>query len=956
MLLTETWLREHLDAEINIQGFSLFRSDRNRQKKKRGRNSGGVAIYLKNEFNIKTEILLQFSNGVIEALCLHLPNLNMVVVIVYRQPNDAVGGNKSTSDQLQVFLDELGEVLTALPSPMPTLILAGDFNLPNASWPACAPSRGASGDEKKMINLLQQFSSSHFLIQVVDQPTHRGGNVLDLILTNNTDAVSSVEVTPTAFSSHKLVLAPILLPQEHEMRSSPISEVSNKFDEINLQSELTKWNLINDGLASIDWGARFIDLSVSQMLDVLVQTCQDLASQNSPPRVRKNTKPKRAPRDRRALMRRRTKINKRLMSSNQIAAKGRLEKQLIDIELKLRESYTKEEVADEERAVESIDRNPKYFYSYARKCNKIKPRIGPLQDSDGNLTNEASEMAEVLSTQYTSAFSVPSDLELSIENEPTPSISDVNFTEQGVVKAIEELSQNSAAGPDRFPAILLKNCKEQLSKPIYLLWRKSLDTGDIPSLLKTSNITPIHKGGPNHLAKNYRPVALTSHIIKIFEKIIRTHMVSFLESNMLMNRNQHGFRAGRSCLSQLLQHFDQVTKLLEEGKNVDVIYLDFGKAFDKLDFKIALRKLYELGVCGKLFKWIESFLTGRTQKVVVQGQSSNEAAVISGVPQGSVIGPLLFLIMIGDIDKNVVSSSVSSFADDTRVLRGVNSQQDVEELQKDLQTIYAWANENNAAFNADKFECLRYGRDEEIKSTTSYMSNSQDTIKCCSSVRDLGVTVSSDACFTEHISNVCTASGLKCGWILRTFKTRERKPLLTLWKSLVQPILDYCCQLWSPAAVGQIQRLESVQMSYLKKVEGMSTYDYWEQLKLLNMYSLERRRDRYVAIYVWKVLEGLVPNFGIVESYNKRKGRYCTLPSVKSNAPGRVQTIRFNSLAISGPRIFNSLPTEVRDKSGCSVDSFKAALDRHLKAVPDEPRVGKLIKYCAKPSNSIIEY
>ena len=214
--------------------------------------------------------------------------------------------------------------------------------------------------------------------------------------------------------------------------------------------------------------------------------------------------------------------------------------------------------------------------------------------------------------------------------------------------------------------------------------------------------------------------------------------------------------------------------------------------------------------------------------------------------------------------------------------------------------------------------------------------------------------MSSDASFSEHISNICTAANLKCGWILRTFKTRDCLPLLTLWKSLVQPILDYCCQLWCPATAGLIQRIELVQVSYLKKIVGMSSKDYWEQLSTLNMYSLERRRERYAAIYMWKVIEGLVPNFGVTIAYNKRKGRYCVVPNVRSAAPCRIQTIRFNSMAVKGPRIFNSLPVEIRNKSECSVQSFKSALDKHLKTVPDEPRVAKLIKYCARTSNSLV--
>ena len=164
---------------------------------------------------------------------------------------------------------------------------------------------------------------------------------------------------------------------------------------------------------------------------------------------------------------------------------------------------------------------------------------------------------------------------------------------------------------------------------------------------------------------NYRPVALTSHIIKLFEKIVRKYIVAYMEENDLFNPTQHGFRAGRSCLSQLIAHFDYISQQLEKGHNVDVVYLDFAKAFDKVDFLITMEKLKKLGIAGKIGRWIHAFLTNRTQSVILEGKRSDPVSVKSGVPQGSVLGPLLFLVLIGDIDQGVVSAFVSSFAEET---------------------------------------------------------------------------------------------------------------------------------------------------------------------------------------------------------------------------------------------------------------------------------------------------
>ena len=955
ILLSETWLREHLDAEVNIPGYSIFRSDRVRTKKRRGRNSGGTAIYLKNDIAASSDVQLQYSSGVIESICLGVPKLNLAMCAVYRQPDDPVGGNKSTSTEFQIFLDSLSEVLDKLPTPTPNLLIAGDFNLPKADWPSCIPRRGATADEKRMINMLSDFNSRYFLTQIVTQPTHQAGNTLDLILTNNDSAFSFENATPTyPISSHYFVKASCMQVSQQELHQQAEPCLSG-FDALNLHSDDTNWAAMEAEIDSVDWTATFMDLSVEEMLTKLTQTCQNTAMENAPRKARRQQPGhSKVPRHRRILMRKRTRLRKQLHNSHSESRRNTIRTTLVDIEQKLQESHAAQERHDESKAVDAIKKNPKFFYSYAKKRSKIRYPIGPLEDTNGNLCSNPIDMANILSNQYKNAFSVPATTTPDFSTPKETRIEDIDFNEEHISKAIDEISATSSPGPDRFPAIILKKCKKALCKPLYMIWRKSLDTGEIPLLLKSSVVIPVYKGGSKQHAKNYRPVALTSHLVKLFEKILRNYLVQFIETNDLLNPSQHGFRSGHSCLSQLLHHFDLVTKLLENGQNVDVIYLDFSKAFDKLDIMITLQKLFNLGVTGKLFDWIKSFLTHRKQSVYVDGRKSKIEAVVSGVPQGSVLGPLMFLIMLGDINEDV-TATVSSFADDTRVLSGVASEQDTYDLQSNLNRIYLWADKNNASFNPDKFECLRYGYDQELKANTSYQSTDGADIGSKPSVRDLGVRMSDNASFAEQIADIVMAANQKAGWILRTFKTRAQTLMITLWKSLVMPLLDYCSQLWSPSSPGLIQSIEKVQVSYLNKVQGMSVLTYWEQIKQLKMYSLERRRERYRIVYMWKVLEGMVPNFGVEVSYNKRRGRYCVVPAIRSAAPCRIQTIRFGSMGVNGPRLFNSLPVHLRNMSGCSLNSFKRSLDHHLASVPDQPRVPGMIRYCTRGSNSLVD-
>ena len=215
-----------------------------------------------------------------------------------------------------------------------------------------------------------------------------------------------------------------------------------------------------------------------------------------------------------------------------------------------------------------------------------------------------------------------------------------------------------------------------------------------------------------------------------------------------------------------------------------------------------------MGISGKIGKWIHSFLTGRKQSVVVNGSKSPPADVLSGVPQGSVLGPILFLILIGDIDKNVAHSFLSSFADDTRIGRGVKSAQDAALLQEDLLQVYDWAAANNMDFNTSKFDLLRYGNDTDLKCSTSYLSNLDTKILEKQHVKDLGIIMSNNADFKEHIVKVSETVRDLSAWILRSFKSRSPTVMLQLWKSIVIPHLDYCSQLWNPHYVASIQQLE----------------------------------------------------------------------------------------------------------------------------------------------------
>jgi ribonuclease P/MRP protein subunit RPP40 len=261
--------------------------------------------------------------------------------------------------------------------------------------------------------------------------------------------------------------------------------------------------------------------------------------------------------------------------------------------------------------------------------------------------------------------------------------------------------------------------------------------------------------------------------------------------------------------------------------------------------------------------------------VAVDGHISDLSPVISGVPQGSVLGPILFLLHIADIARDVSPGTMtSSYVDDTRANRCItNPDTDCQILQDDLEGIYHWAEDVNMVFNSDKFECLRFWPGKSSKPDNQYLSPDNTPIEEKLHLRDLGVEISSDLSFSMHIENTISASTRLVGWVLRTFRRRSKHVMMTIWKSLIQSKLDYCSQLWCPTDQSSIGRIESVARHFTSQISGLSELGYWERLQVLRLYSQERRRERYRIIFIWKVLQGLVLGYPITSHQNPRRGR-----------------------------------------------------------------------------------
>ena len=313
-------------------------------------------------------------------------------------------------------------------------------------------------------------------------------------------------------------------------------------------------------------------------------------------------------------------------------------------------------------------------------------------DNDGSVVHSDLEMATLFNEYFSSVFTCEDITSIpTVDSTGSPLLNDsIEITPTVVLNKLMALQSSKSPGPDGWPITIIKSVSEFISVPLSILFNKSLNNGTLPPDWKCANVTPIHKKGARNLACNYRPVSLTSIFSKLMESIIKDHVLNHLSTNNLLSPHQFGFIPGRSCSTQLLLLLDYLTSHLDNGYSIDVIYLDFQKAFDTVPHRRLLQKLISFGIHGNVLKWIESFLSNRRQQVVLNGHKSCFIPVTSGVPQGSVLGPLLFIMFVNEIP-SIVSSPALMFADDTKIFCVIRNGEDYTALQNDLDLLHRWS-------------------------------------------------------------------------------------------------------------------------------------------------------------------------------------------------------------------------------------------------------------------------
>ena len=413
------------------------------------------------------------------------------------------------------------------------------------------------------------------------------------------------------------------------------------------------------------------------------------------------------------------------------------------------------------------------------------------------------------------------------------------ITPDMVIETLKELKPDKSPGPDGWHPMFLKSIADLIAYPLSVLYQKSLNESLVPSQWLQAMVTAIHKTRPKNSYENYRPISITSIIGKLMESIIRDKIVSHMERNNLFSETQHGFVPSRNCITNLLICVEHWTNILDKGYPVDIIYTDFSKAFDKVPHQRLLKKMENLGIAGNTLQWIKSFLSDRKQRVRVENEFSSWTSVKSGIPQGSVLGPILFVMFINDM-LDIVKSMCLLFADDAKIFRSVHHSSDYTELQEDLNELTKRSTRWQLPFNIDKCKSLHMGKNN--KKLTYEMDGKK--LKQVKEEKDLGVLVDDELKFHKQTSSAIKKANGVLGMMKKSFSAFDDTNLPILYKTLVRPHLEYGNVVWGPHYKEDIKAIEKIQRRATKMVPHLKNMSYQERLRQLKIPSLAQRRRR----------------------------------------------------------------------------------------------------------------
>ena len=574
------------------------------------------------------------------------------------------------------------------------------------------------------------------------------------------------------------------------------------------------------------------------------------------------------------------------------------------------------EIRKENDVIKSNNLGKFYRFVNGRLANKCG--IGILKDENGIPVTDAVKRAELLNNYFCSVCTQDDGTAPEFKcNKLTAgtSIDNVTFSETSIKRAIAKLKPNLASGMDGLPPLLVKKLSSSLLEPLTLLYTSFLSVGRIPDEWRRAVVMPIHKSGPADDVSNYRPIALTCVFSKIMERVVASAISGYMFKHGLISKQQHGFLAKRSTSTNLVESLNDWTLAVNNRQVVSVAYIDYKKAFDSVCHSKLFIKLNAYGITGSLLLWLKDFLHNRSQVTRVGDVYSSENCLVSGIVQGSCLGPLLFMIYINDVTDALGSDCTCQlFADDLKLYSVASiASNNTLVIQDSLDKLCQWSDLWQLTISHKKCSVMSIG----CHVNDDCFKLEGQTVQSVNTVRDLGVHFCSNLTFTSHINAIVAKAHARASLIHKCFLSRDVSTLTKAFVTYVRPILEYATVIWSPYHIGEIAKLESVQRRFTKRLVGLRYMTYSDRINFLELDSLEERRLRFDLMFAYKILFGLVNvNWCNMFSFNVRTATRGH--SYKLYAETSRVNVRHNFFCNRVVNVWNRLPA-----SDCHFKTFK---------------------------------
>ncbi len=903
--LSETWLDGSVhDTEVNIPGYNIERKDRNR-------HGGGVAVYVKDDIRYERRYDVEKETNESIWLEIHLMYQKcMVIGSLYRPQTEGVD-----------YFDVLSEIVDGVINENKEVVLLGDLNCDFLK-------------KNALTNHMQNFMEMHNFTQLVKKATRitaTSKTLVDVILTTNSSLCVDTNVIHHSFSDHGLIHTVILSKPRRSscVTNKSVTKTFRSFKDFNV-------DVFNDDLEKVDWAINDsipVDTAWHMFVDKFTEVCDNHVPFKS------------------------------IRFKNNLCPWLENRSDIFDV--------MHERDFHHNKAIHNKVANNDHWVKYKELRNKVNKMMkeakreyytNKINDSAGDIKNMWKTLKELLPNKKGNVTTLPNtsenDIQLANEfNEHFTGIGaesgqdqHISFVEDTVVhnkfkftnitvdEIVDELNaipQGKASGLDNISSRLIRYAAKSIAPVLCQIFNMCLKQGNVPNDLKSARVIPLYKNGNQDDLSNYRPISILPICSKIMEKIVHKQLYKYFTDNNILYNGQSGFRRQHSTNTALIKTIDKWNVDIDNGNYIGAVFIDLSKAFDMVNHKILINKLSAIGVQGVECKWFKSYLSDRTQCVSINGAKSNPCNIISGVPQGSILGPLLFLLFINDMPEYVKHSTVDMYADDTLIYVSHTDVNVIEKcLNEDLESIAKWLDNNHMKANVSKTKVMLLGTPNKISKVNqiNIVMNGTD-VENVKSFKYLGITIDANLKWNEQVNNICRKVCNSLGIMRRIKPFVPRKSLITIYNTMILPHIDYAIIIWSNCSVSSIDKIQKLQNAAMRIILGVPFRTHVnDMLRELEFMDIRSRILYSTGCMMFKVLNNTAPRYLIdrfsaindIHSICTRQSKAGNLYIPKCNTNYGKNTFRYN-----GCVLWNVLSQDIRNAKNFM--SFKRMFKNDLK-------------------------